>query len=115
MEESFFRASGVDLDVTATIAFVWCRVEGQDGNNLLGSGHIIGEGGLLPPGIQVGQFSVSFILPSDCDIENVRVTDNGSSKNFLTDVTIVPCTSPASIRGAVGDTTGRSVSPGQMN
>ncbi|MES1179596.1 MAG: hypothetical protein ABUL43_00200, partial [Hyphomicrobium sp.] len=58
---TFYNASGIDHNDGAKIVFVWGR-DGSGKHVLLGSGQIVGALG-RPPGISVGQFSVTFPLP----------------------------------------------------
>jgi hypothetical protein len=95
MSGAFFNVSGIDPNDGAKIVFVWCRAEGQPNYTLAGSGHVVGAGAGLPPGIRVGQFSVTFQLPLGCSTDSVVVTDDKHGKEFLSGVTITHCsTSP---------------------
>jgi hypothetical protein len=86
----FVNVSGVDINDGAKIVFVWCRDKGPEDYALLGSGHVVGAIG-RPPGIQAGQFSVTFLLPSGCSTDDVFVTDDKIGKEHLRGVTITPC------------------------
>jgi hypothetical protein len=44
-----------------------------------------------PPGILVGQFSVTFLLPPGCSADDVFVTDDTKGKEHLRGVTVTPC------------------------
>jgi|SRR5579859_2157891 len=91
MSEVYFRVSGVDSNEDASMVFVWCRDTGADDPALLGSGHIAGAGGgFLPPGVPIGQFCVTFLLPSRFSAADIVVTDDKSGKDPLPDVTVTP-------------------------
>ena len=100
MSGAFFNVSGIDPNDGAKIVFVWCRARGQDTDTLVGSGHVVGAGGGggLPPGIRVGQFSVTFELPAGCPDDSVVVTDDKSGKDFLPGVTLVACRTSARLQ-----------------
>jgi hypothetical protein len=91
MSDAFFRASGIDANDGAKVVFVWCRSEAQGSPLLVGSGHIVSAGVSLPPGIRLGQFSVTFLLPPGYSADNVVVTDDTDGKIFLPDVTVTDC------------------------
>jgi len=87
---TFVNASGIDPNDGAKVVFVWCRDKGPEDYALLGSGHVVGAIG-RPPGIEVGQFSVTFLLPSGCSTDDIFVTDDKIGKEHLRGVTITPC------------------------
>jgi hypothetical protein len=87
---TFVNVSGIDPNGGAKIVFVWCRDKGPEDYALLGSGHVVGAIG-RPPGIQAGQFSVTFLLPSGCSTDDVCVTDDKIGNEHLRGVTITPC------------------------
>ena len=92
MTGNFFNVSGIDRNDGARIVFVWCRSTGSDDYARLGTGHIVGaEGGYIPPGVTAGQYSVTFPLPYGCSAGNIVVTDDKNGKEFLPDVTVIPC------------------------
>lgn len=95
MSGAFFNVSGIDPNDGAKIVSVWCRdsrAKGPDNYVLLGSGHVVDAGGCAPPpGISVGQFSVTFALPYGCSADDIVVTDDKNSKEPLPDVTVTPC------------------------
>jgi hypothetical protein len=92
MSDAFFNVSGVDPNDCANTVFVWCRNESADDKLLLGSGHIVGPDVLArPPGILVGQFSVTFRLPTGCVASNIVVTDDKDGNEILPNVSITPC------------------------
>jgi hypothetical protein len=66
------------------------RDKGLEDYALLGSGHVVGAVG-RPPGIMVGQYSVTFLLPPGCSAEDVFVTDDKTGKEHLRGVSITPC------------------------
>lgn len=88
--QNFVNVSGIDSNDGATIVFVWCRDKGPGDFALLGSGHVVGHHP-SPPGIRAGQFSVTFLLPPGCSVEDVFVTDDKSGNQHLTGVTVTPC------------------------
>jgi hypothetical protein len=87
---TFVNVSGIDPNDGAKIVFVWCRDKGPEDYALLGSGHVVGAIG-RPPGIQAGQFSITFLLPSGCSTDDVFVTDDKIGNEHLRGVTITPC------------------------
>src|SRR5580704_2491716 len=87
---TFINVSGTDPNDGAKIVFVWCRDKGLEDYALLGSGHVVGAIG-RPPGILVGQFSVTFLLPPGCSADDVFVTDDTNGKEHLRGVTVTPC------------------------
>jgi hypothetical protein len=89
-QETFFNVSGIDLNDGAKIVFVWSRDKGPEDYVLLGSGHVVGAIG-RPPGILIGQFSVTFLLPPGCSADDVFVTDDKNGEEHLRGVTVTPC------------------------
>jgi hypothetical protein len=87
---TFISVSGTDPNDGAKIVFVWCRDKGPEDYALLGSGHVVGAVG-CPPGIMVGQYSVTFLLPPGCSADDVFVTDDKTGKKHLRGVTVTPC------------------------
>jgi hypothetical protein len=110
---SFFKVSGTDPNDGARIVFVWCREKGPDDYRLLGSGHVIGPDGVRPPGISVGQFSVTLALPPGRSPDDVVVTDDTAGKVHLPDVIITPCSTVVGFkfggRVSSGDRTVREI------
>lgn len=94
MSGSFFRVSGIDPNDGAKMAFVWCRVENQDGLVLIASAHIVGVDTVRPPGIHPGQFSVAFLLPHNCQADTIIATDDTDEQRALANVVIEKCTTP---------------------
>jgi len=89
---TFADASGIDPNDGAKIVFIWCRDRGPEDYCLLGSGHVVGAvGSARPPGVPAGQFSVTFLLPPGCSVEDVFVTDDKNGEDHLRGVTIKPC------------------------
>ena len=86
----FVNASGIDTNDGAKIIFVWCRNKGPEDYALLRSGHVVGAIG-RPPGIAAGQFSVTFLLPPGCALDDVFVTDDKNGDQRLPGVTVTPC------------------------
>lgn len=101
MSGAFLNVSGIDPNDGAKSVFVWCRAEGQNSYALVGSGLVLGGGDVLPPGIQAGQFSVTFMLPPGCSSDSVVVTDDKHGNDFLAGVTITHCSTPGI--SALGD------------
>jgi len=87
---AFYNVSGIDPNEGAKTVFVWRRDKGTDDYALLGSGHVVGVLG-RPPGIQQGQFSITFPLPPGCSAEDLVVTDDTSGKEPLPNVIRRPC------------------------
>lgn len=94
---AFCNVSGVDPNAGAKIVFVWRRDKGPDDYVLLGSGHVVGACG-RPPGIKIGQFSVTFPLPPGCSAEDLVVTDDTSGKEHLPGVTVTPCSASVGLK-----------------
>jgi hypothetical protein len=92
MSGEYFNVSGVDRYEGATNVFVRYRNGDPEGDTLLGSGRVVGVGrcGLLP-GVQVGQFSITFLLPDGCSVDNIVVSRDKSGKALLSGVTITRC------------------------
>lgn len=95
MSRSFFNVSGIDPKEDAKIVFVWCRNGDFDSDMLLGSGCVVGADGYRPPGIQVGQFSITFPLPAGCLADNILVTHDKNGKEPLSGVTLTRCADQA--------------------
>ena len=88
----YFNVSGIDRNEGASIVYVMCRSAASDGYVQLGSGHIVGaNGGFVPPGVQAGQYSVTFRLPHGCSASSIVVRDDKNDKAFLKDVKVIPC------------------------
>ncbi len=88
-QQVFVNVSGVDLNAGAAIVFVWCRNKGPTDYRLVGSGHIVDvPADVRPPGIQHGEYSVTFLLPSGCSVDDVFVTDDKNGNERLTGVTV---------------------------
>lgn len=106
--EDFYNASGIDRDSRAKMALVW-RVRGPDNCLLLGSDRLVGALG-HPKGIQAGQFSITFALPTARAADEVVVTDDANSKARLPAVTCGPSAPPSlNSRDADVSTGGRDV------
>src|ERR1700680_1345946 len=92
MSGTFFNVSGIDPNDGARIVFVWCRNNGPGNDIPLASGHVVGEDARnRPPGIQVGQYSITFPLPYGCSAENIVVTHDKDGKEPLSGVTLTQC------------------------
>jgi len=88
-QQNFVNVSGIDPNNGARIVFVWCRNKGPADYMLLGSGHVVDvPSHARPPGIQAGQYSVTFLLPPECSVDEVFVTDDKSGSDRLTGVTL---------------------------
>ena len=111
-QRAFVNVSGIDPNDGAKIVFVWCRGKGPEDYALLGSGHVVGAIG-RPPGIQAGQFSVTFLLPSGCSADDVFVTDDKIGNEHLRGVTITPCLGVPGFRS--GGTAAPAVRAGATN
>jgi hypothetical protein len=103
-EEVFYNTSGIDPDDRAKMVFVW-RVRGPDDWVLLGSGHLVGNLD-RPKGIQAGQFSVTFALPTGCAADEIVVTDRATGKTPLPDVIVRPCSAVFEIKIGGRDSAG---------
>ena len=90
MSGTYFNASGIDPNENAETIFVRCRNGDPDDDILLGSGRAVGGGNLLP-GIQVGQFSITFRLPGGCSADNIVVSRDKIGKELLSGVTLTRC------------------------
>ena len=91
--QDYFNVSGIDRNEGAGIVFVMCRSAASEGGYVqVGSGHIVGaNGGFVPPGVQAGQYSVTFQLPHGCAPNSIVVRDDKNDKVFLKDVKVIPC------------------------
>jgi len=75
MTRTFCVVSGADPDKKAKQVFVWRRDRVAGREILLGNGYVVGgDGGRAPPGISVGQYSVSVFVPDNCSAEDIFVT-----------------------------------------
>jgi hypothetical protein len=91
-QQTFVNISGIDRNDGAAIVFVWCQKKGPEDFALLGSGHVLSlPASARPPGIEAGQFSVTILLPLDCSVDDLFVTDDKSGEERLTGVTMTPC------------------------
>jgi hypothetical protein len=98
---NFVNVSGVDATDGAKVVYVWRRDKGPEVYTLLGSGHVVGAiGSARPPGISTGQFSVTFLLPLGCSVDDVFVTDDKNGKDHLPDVTVTPCWNVSGVQPA---------------
>ena len=99
-EGTFVNVSGIDPNDGAKIVFVWCRDKGLEHYSLLGSGHIVGAIG-RPPGILVGEFSITFQPPPRCYASDVFVTDDKNGNEHLRGVTVTPCLGVSGMTGVM--------------
>jgi hypothetical protein len=103
MNGAFFNVSGIDPHDGAKLVFVWSRGRGALKGAFLGSGHVVGAVGCgRPPGISVGQFSITFLLPEGCSPSDIVVTSDVGDGEYLCGVTVTPCSKISSI-SAAGD------------
>ena len=91
-QQNYFNAAGVDPNPGAKLIYVWCQ-DRQAGNSvLIGSGHIVTlPGDSRPPGIQLGQFSVTFPLPKNCSASDITLTDDSATGGGLTNFVLTAC------------------------
>jgi hypothetical protein len=92
MSGAYFNVSGIDQDEDAETVFVRYHKGDPDDDILLGSGRVVGlGGGSLLPGIQVGQFSITFLLPDGGSADNIVVSRDNSGKELLSGVVLTRC------------------------
>jgi hypothetical protein len=84
----FCNASGLNPNNGAKIVFVW-HYRGPCDYVPLGSGHVVDAVG-RPPGIRVGQYSVTFPLPPGCSADEIVVTDDTGVAHLLSAI-VRPC------------------------
>ena len=90
--DGYFNVSGIDRNEGASAVFVMCRSADSDGYVQVGSGHLVGaNGAFVPPGVQAGQYSVTFRLPEGCTPSSICVIDDKNDKAFLKDAKVVHC------------------------
>ena len=97
MKDAFFRVAGFDPNPEATFVYVWSRAGDIEDYTLVGSGHVV-RGEALPPGIKAGQFALAFMLPAGCSADSIVVTDDKNGDEYLSDVTVLPCSTPPGLR-----------------
>jgi len=92
MSGEYFNVSGIDPYEGAETVFVRYRNDNPEGGVLLGSGRVVcvGSSGLLP-GVQAGQFSITFLLPDGCSADHVVVSRDRSGEEPLSGVTLTRC------------------------
>jgi hypothetical protein len=93
MNGPLFKASGVDANKGAKSVFVWYHDKASNKYSLLGSGHVLSADAALP-GVETGQFSITFFLPYGYSSENIVVTDDTSAKGVLPGVIVTPTSAP---------------------
>ena len=98
MADRYFDVSGIASSVGAQLAYVWCRAGGGADYTLVGSGHVVGADGVLPPGIKAGQFAIAIRLPADGAVETIGVTDDVSGEDLVQGVSIIECPAPVGFR-----------------
>ena len=94
--EAFCNASGIDPNERAKTVFVW-RAKGSDDYVLLGSGQVVQALG-RPPGIQIGQYSITFPLPHGCSADEVVITDDTSGRAHLPSLLLRSCSAVAELK-----------------
>ena len=86
---SVWVISGIAPNSEAQDVFIWHHDRATDQYSLLGSGRIVGSAGsFVPPGVARGQYRVTVGAREGVSTDDIRVTDDESGKNFLSDVTI---------------------------
>ena len=90
MSGEYFNVSGVDQCESAENVFVRCRHGDPEDDIPLASGRVVGRGNLLP-GVQLGQFSITFLLPDGEAAENIVVSRDKSGTDLLSGVTLTRC------------------------
>lgn len=99
MSSAYFNVSGIDQNEDAETVFVRYRNGHPDDDILLGSGRVVGlGGGGLLPGIRVGQFSVTFLIPDGGAADNIVVSRDRSGKELLSAVVLTRCLTCAEAR-----------------
>jgi hypothetical protein len=87
MSSAYVSVSGIDQNEDAETIFVrHCNGNPEDAL-LLGAVSGVGGSHLLP-GIQVGQFSITFLLPDGCSADNIVVSRDKSKTELVSGVTI---------------------------
>lgn len=92
MSGPYINVSGVDHSEQPSQIYVWCRAEGRNSYALVETGHAIGAKDVRPPGIHVGQFSITFRLPAGCAADSLFVTSDKDATELLRDVAVTRCT-----------------------
>lgn len=92
MPGGYFNVSGLVGDDAPSDIFVWCRSKGAADYALIDTGQAVSPADVRPPGISVGQFSVTFLLPPDCAIESLIVTSDRDVTAPLSNLVVTPCT-----------------------
>lgn len=106
--QTFFNISGIDPNPGAEIVFVWCRDNSIDKYVLVGSGHVVGEFGCgRPPGVPIGQFSITFPLPAGCSVADVILTNDHASDGYLPTFTITACTTGGMLKSVESNSFGK--------
>ena len=91
MTGDYFNVSGTDRSDQPRDIFVWCRANGRADYALVETGHAVGAADVRPPGIEVGQFSVTFRLPADCAVDSLIVTSDKNAEQLLSGVAVTRC------------------------
>lgn len=91
MSDDYFNVSGTDRSDRPGEIFVWCRADGRADYALVETGFAVSAADVRPPGIQVGQFSVTFRLPADCAVDSLIVTTDKNAEQLLSDVAVTRC------------------------
>jgi hypothetical protein len=106
---TFVNVSGIDTNEGVNIVFVWGRRDSSQDYELLGSGHVVGSiRGGRPPGISIGQYSVTVLLPAASSVADIFVTDDRSEER-LAGVNVRPCTDISDAPPSGGVISGESI------
>ncbi|MDI9847744.1 hypothetical protein QM467_06715 [Rhodoblastus sp. 17X3] len=89
MSGSLYAVKGVDLREGAKTVFVWRRLDAEPKFSLLGSGAISRPQAAANQSA-AGAFSVTIMLPDGCSHNDVVVTDDVATDEFLPNVSLVP-------------------------
>ncbi len=93
MVPNYLSVSGVDPNEGATTVYVWRRDQAaKEGRVLLSTAPLVpAEQAARLPGIQPGEFRVTFPAPAGCSVRDILVTDDLKKEEPLPNVTVVPC------------------------
>jgi hypothetical protein len=92
MSSVYFNVSGIEQNEDTETVFIRYRNGDPDDDIFLGAGRVVGVGGCsLLPGIQAGQFSITFRLPDGGSVDNIVVSRDKNGTELLSDVTITRC------------------------
>lgn len=93
MVPNYLSVSGVDPNEGATTVYVWRRDPAEkEGRVLVGSAPLVpAEMATRLPGIQPGEFRVTFPTPKGCSASDIIVTDDLLKEEPLSNIAVVPC------------------------